>query len=185
VRRVNVIGTSGTGKSTFGAALAKHLDVPYVEIDALNWGPNWQMAAVPELRERVGAAAAGDAWVIDGNYSASRDLVWARADTVIWLDLPLAVVMWQVVTRTIRRIARREQLWNGNRESLRTALGRDSIILWAATTYGRRRHDYPTMLAERPPRVTAIRLRSNRAKRRFLEAIPPPRSEPTPEASSR
>jgi adenylate kinase family enzyme len=143
------------------------------------------MAAVPELRERVGAAAAGDAWVIDGNYSASRDLVWARADTVIWLDLPLAVVMWQVVTRTIRRIARREQLWNGNRESLRTALGRDSIILWAATTYGRRRHDYPTMLAERPPRVTAIRLRSNRAKRRFLEAIPPPRPEPTPEASSR
>ncbi len=117
VQRINVVGTSGSGKTTFGRALAGRLGVPYIELDALSWEADWVAAPTPVLRERVTAAVAGETWVIDGNYSAMRDLVWGRADTVIWLDLPFRVVMWRVVARTVRRLARGEVLWNGNRES--------------------------------------------------------------------
>ena len=175
---MNVIGTSGSGKSTVGAELARRLGVPHVELDALSWEPNWTMAAPEVLRRRVQDAVAGDAWVVDGNYSATRDLVWPRADTVVWLDLPRRVVMSRVISRTIRRLVTREVLWNGNRESLRTALSRDSIILWAWTTYGRRRHDYPR-LAAGYPHLAFVHLRSAQEVRRFLEAVTTPAQAPT------
>jgi adenylate kinase family enzyme len=178
VRRVNVIGTSGSGKTTVAAALARRMGVEHVELDALSWGPNWEMVPPEVLRERVRAAAAVDAWVIDGNYSATRDLVWARADTVVWLDMPRRVVMWRVISRTARRLVRREVLWSGNQESLRTAFSRDSIILWAWTTYGRRRRDYPGLFLAHP-HLDVVRLRSAAESRRFLAATPPAEPAPT------
>ena len=177
---MNVIGTSGSGKTTTGADLARRLGVPYVELDALYWGPNWQPVPAPDFRERVAAAVAEDAWVIDGKYGASsaRDLVWPRADTVVWLDLPRVVVMWRVVARTVRRMVRREVLWSGNRESLRMALGRDSIIVWAWTTFDRRRRDYPRVLAVNP-HLAVVRLRSSGEVRRFLDSVSSPAEAPT------
>jgi adenylate kinase family enzyme len=172
VQRVNVVGTSGSGKTSFAAALARRLAVPHVELDALSWEPNWTVAPTSVLRERVAAAVEAPRWVVDGNYSAVRDLVWARADTVIWLDLPFGVVMWRVIRRTLRRGLRGEVLWNGNRESLRMAVGRDSIILWALTTYHRRRRDYPRLFAQHPE-LRVVRLRSGADARRFLDEIRP------------
>lgn len=159
MQRVNVVGTSGSGKSSVGRELAHRMGVPYVELDALSWQPNWVAAPTPILRDRVAAAIAGEAWVVDGNYSAVRDLVWARADTVIWLDLPLRTVFWRVVKRTARRLIQREVLWGTNRENLRMAFSRDSIIWWAISTHGRRRREYRHLLGD-PPGMTAVRLRS-------------------------
>lgn len=173
MRRVNVVGTSGSGKTTFAAELARRLGVPHVELDALSWEANWVSAPPDVLRERVARAVADDGWVVDGNYSATRDLVWARADTVVWLDLSLSVVMWRVIARTMRRSLRGDELWSGNRESLRLALSRDSIILWALTTYRRRRRDYPQLFAQYPD-VRFVRVRSPAQARAFLEAIPSP-----------
>ena len=81
--------------------------------------PGWEPLPEDEFRRVVEAAAAGDSWVMDGNYSAVRPLVWARADTVVWLDLPRRTVMRQVIWRTLRRAVTRQELWNGNREPLR------------------------------------------------------------------
>ena len=173
MRRVNVVGTSGSGKTTVATELARRLGVPHVELDALSWEANWVSAPHDVLRERVAQAVAADTWVVDGNYSATRDLVWTRADTVVWLDLSLARIMWRVIARTLRRSLRGDELWSGNRESLRMALGRDSIILWALTTYRRRKRDYPRLFAQYPD-VRFVRLRSPAEARRFLEAIPPP-----------
>lgn len=125
------------------------------------------------LRERVARAVAADTWVVDGNYSATRDLVWARADTVVWLDLSLAMVMWRVIGRTLRRSLRGDELWSGNRESLRMAFSRDSIVLWALTTYRRRKRDYPRLFAQYPD-VRFVRLRSPAQAGAFLKAIPSP-----------
>jgi adenylate kinase family enzyme len=134
VRRVSVVGNAGSGKTTLGRALADRLGVSFVELDSVFHQPGWRPLPVDEFRRRVEELVAGDGWVMDGNYSAVRDLVWARADTVVWLDLPRRTVMWQVVSRTLRRTLTRVELWNGNREPLAGLFRLDperSIIRWA------------------------------------------------------
>lgn len=167
-RRINVVGTSSVGKSTLAASIAALLQVPYVELDALHWEPNWTGAPQEVLRERLRTAIAGDGWVVDGNYAMVRDLVWARAEAVVWLDLPLRTVLWRYLRRTVRRVSRREELWGGNRERLSMHLfSRDSLLWWILTTYRRRRREYPPLLAARPD-LLAVRLRSGRAADRWL-----------------
>jgi adenylate kinase family enzyme len=134
MRRVSVVGNSGSGKTTLAKRLAALLRVPFLELDSVNHQPNWQPLPTEEFRERVAAAVAADGWVVDGNYSRVRDLVWARADTVVWLDLPRRTVMRQVVLRTIRRGTLRQELWNGNRESLRNLVRwnpEESVVRWS------------------------------------------------------
>ena len=123
------------------------------------------------MRARVTSAIAGETWVVDGNYAVVRDLVWARADTVVWLDLPLRTVLRRYATRTVRRITMGEELWSGNRERLRFLLGRDSLLWWILSTYRRRRREYPERLAAHPE-ITAVRLRSPREARAWLETLP-------------
>src|SRR4051794_5544022 len=119
MQRVSVVGVSGSGKTSMAAALAARGGVPHIELDALHWEPHWVMAETDVFRARVAAAIARPTWVADGNYSKVRDLVWARADTVVWLDYPFAVSFARLIRRTVRRSVFRERLWNGNRERLR------------------------------------------------------------------
>jgi adenylate kinase family enzyme len=161
-RRVNVVGASSAGKTTFARELAARLAVPHVELDALHWEPNWAEAAAQVMRERTAAAVAGDGWVVDGNYSVVRELVWARAQAVVWLDYPLRTVLWRFAIRTRRRISSRDELWpgTGNREQLgRNLIGRDSLLWWILSTYRRRRRQLAAQLAAHPELV-AIRFGS-------------------------
>jgi adenylate kinase family enzyme len=170
-RRINVVGTSSVGKTTMAASLASLLGVPHVELDALHWEPNWTEAPDEVLRERVRRAIAGDGWVVDGNYATARDLVWDRAEAVVWLDLPLRSILWRYLQRTVRRVTRREELWSGNRERLSTQFfSRESLLWWILSTYRRRRREYPVLLATRPELV-AVRLRSAGAAKRWLASL--------------
>src|SRR5512141_1433681 len=132
MQRYAVVGLTGSGKTRLARALAERLGLPHIELDALFWGPNWQPAPREGFRARVAEALGGEAWVADGNYSAVRDLVWQRAQALVWLDYSLPLVLWQLAVRTWRRITQREALWGGNRESLRAQfLSRDSLFLFA------------------------------------------------------
>ncbi len=169
MRRVVVVGTSGSGKTTVARELSQRLGVPHLELDALHWAPGWTETPTDVLRMRVARALDAPGWVVDGNYAKVRDLVWPRADTVVWLDYPLAVVLRQVIGRTVRRMLAREELWSGNRERLRTALSRNSIILWALQTHGPNRRQY-TAAFRRPEwaHLHVVRLRSPGETRRWL-----------------
>ena len=169
-RRINVVGTSGAGKTTFARALAARLALPCVELDALNWEPGWVEADHELFRVRVAAATARREWVLDGNYSRVRDLVWGRADTLVWLDFPRSVVTWRIVTRSLARVVRRTELWAGNRERASQLFGRDSIIWWSISTYARRRRDYPRLIADFP-HLEVVRLRSPAAAERWLRGV--------------
>ncbi len=148
MNRIVVIGTTGSGKSTLGERLAGRLGVPFVDLDMLNWGPDWTPAPLPEFRRRAEGALAGERWVVAGNYSVLRDIVWGRADTLLWLDYPLPLVLWRLLRRTLRRTLLREELWAGNRERLRTQFAsRDSLFIWALKTHYRRRREMPHLLA--------------------------------------
>jgi adenylate kinase family enzyme len=169
-----VVGTSGSGKTTLAHQLALRLGLNHVDLDALHWEPNWTPAPRHVFRERTDRALSGDDWTIDGNYSAVRDLVWSRADMVVWLDYALPVILWRVVRRTIQRSVTREELWNGNRERFREAfLSHDSIILWALRTYRRRRREYLVLFSEpEHAHLSIVQLRSPRAARLWLAGLP-------------
>src|SRR5437899_4761299 len=113
-RRFSVAGKSGSGKSTTGRAIAARLGLPYVELDALYHGPNWSEPPPEEFKRRILAALEGlDGWVVDGNYhTPTGELVLERADTFVWLDLPLHVVLRRLWRRTWGRVLRREELWS-------------------------------------------------------------------------
>ena len=131
MRKIAVTASaSGSGKSTVGRALAERLGVPYVELDALVHGPNWTETPDDELRRILEPMLAGEGWVIDGGYRGKiGDLVLRQADVVVWIDLPIHVWFPRLIRRTVRRMRGQEELWNGNRESLRDAIGgRDALI---------------------------------------------------------
>ena len=147
--RVVVIGTSGSGKTTFAERLAAELGHEHIELDAIHWLPDWEMRPLEEFREKVTEAIAGETWVIDGNYSKVRDIVWGRATTVVWLNYSRAVVLWRIVTRTLSRSLRQEVLFSGNQETLSKALfSKDSIVAWSMGTFARRRKEYPQLFKE-------------------------------------
>jgi len=174
VERISVVGTAGSGKSTLARELAGLLQVPHLELDSVYHQADWTPLPRDEFRARVERFVAQDGWVTDGNYSAVRDLVWQRADTVAWLDLPRHLVMRRLLRRTASRVMTREELWNGNRESLRGFFSLDpekSILMWAWITHARNQARY--LDASQDPgnaHLTFVRLSSPRAVRRFLAA---------------
>lgn len=170
MRRVSVItSASGNGGTIFGRELAARLDVPFHELDALFWRPEWTETPADEFRALVEPIVATDAWVIDGSYQGKiGDLVLRNAETVVWLDLPMRVWLPRLVRRTFGRVLRREELWAGNRESLRNVFfSRDSLILFTLRHYRRRRRVYP----ERFATYNVTRLRSPAEVERFLRSV--------------
>jgi adenylate kinase family enzyme len=174
VQRVSVVGTSGAGKSTFAAALARSLGAVYLELDSVYHQADWEPLPTAEYRARVAAVADGERWVIDGNYTKVRDIVWARADTVVFLDLPRRTVMRRIILRTLRRVAGRVELWNGNRERWRNFFALDeeeSVIVWAWQTHARNRARYVAAMADPSfSHLRFVRLRSPAEVRRFLRS---------------
>ncbi|HEX9609788.1 MAG TPA: adenylate kinase [Candidatus Limnocylindria bacterium] len=172
MERINVTGTSCSGKTTLARRVAERLGMRCVELDALFWGPGWTPVPAKTFRRRVAGAAVGERWVIDGGYSSVRDLTWGRADTVVWLDYPLHLVLARWARRTVVRIRSGAEFWpgTGNRESLRHALRRDSLLMWILTTHRRRRRRLAADLAARPD-LAAIRLRSPAATERWLATL--------------
>jgi adenylate kinase family enzyme len=181
MRRIHIVGTSGSGKTTLARQLAARLAIPHVELDAFQWQPDWTPLDQDIFRARLAEALAGDSWIVDGNYYSLRDLTLARADTLVWLDYPLPLVLWRVSVRTVRRLLARDELWNGNHERLRSVFSRDSIILWALTSWGRNRSLYRQMMTHPDADVAhlhIIRLRSPRATHVWLSSLAAAQAHP-------
>jgi adenylate kinase family enzyme len=172
VERVSVVGCSGSGKTTVAARLAERLDAPHIELDAMFHQPRWTPLPEEEFRERLDEMLAGDRWVVDGNYSAVRDLVWTRADTIVWIDLPRWRVMSQLIPRTVVRAVTRRELWNGNTEPLAGMFRWDphrSILRWSWTTHRKVRDRYEAAMSDPDSaHLRFVRLRSRAEVRRWL-----------------
>ena len=171
MKRVNVKGISGSGKSTFALELARRLGLPYVELDALHHGPNWSEPTDEVFRARVQAAmdAAPGGWVIDGNYEGKLgELVLSQADTIVWLDLPFRVKARRLWRRTATRIRDDVELWSGNKETWRNVLwGREALFWWMVRGHFRHRREWPLRFTGDP---RFVRLRSVEEARDWLEA---------------
>jgi len=181
-QRISIIGTTGSGKTTLAKEIAVCLDIPHIELDAIHWRENWEPLSRDEFRNQVALCVASEAWVMDGNYSKVRDIIWGRADTVVWLDYNFPRVFYQLLQRTFRRVLTREELWNQNREYFRSQfLSRDSLFVWAIKTYPRRKKQYPTLFAQPEyNHLKVFRLQSPQEKQTWLQEL----SAFTPESAT-
>jgi len=169
MRRILVAGISGSGKTTMARRLAELLQLPRYELDALHHGAGWQKR--PEFEADVERFAAEDAWVCEDQYqSFLGELLWERADTVVWLDLPRLVIIRRVTWRTFARLVTRVELWNGNRERWRDLPSAGHPIRWAWEQHAERRSRTET-LAARYPDVEVVRLRSVGEVREWLDSV--------------
>jgi adenylate kinase family enzyme len=182
--RVVVVGSSGCGKSRFARDLAQLLGQPSVELDELCWAPNWIEKPENEFRRLVSAAAEAPRWVVDGNYSRMRDVLWTRATTIVWLNFGFLTVFLRALRRTIHRILTNEPLWHGNRESAaRSFFSRDSILLYVISTFLRRRRNYTALRASgKYPHLSWIEFRRPADASRFLAALKEMREHPPVQA---
>jgi adenylate kinase family enzyme len=174
MQRVLVVGTTGSGKSTLARALADRLGLPYHEMDALYFtGPGW--AVNPRLVEEVSALAGEPGWVVDSiGYPEVRDLLWSRADTVLWLNYPRRIVMSRVLRRSFRRSLTREPVFGGNRETWSAWFTRDHPAWSAWSSHGPRHREIARRTAaprERP--LAGHRFRHPRVVAPWLDALPP------------
>lgn len=145
-QRIIIIGNSNSGKTTLGEQIAAARGVPFIELDALHWGPNWTPADPDVFRDRVRRAIEPPVWVMAGNYSQQQNISWPAADTIVWLDLPLRTIVPRILTRSWRRWRSKEMLWGTNHESFWRQLklwdADESLITFTIVNHRRRRQKY-------------------------------------------
>lgn len=175
MRTINVIGTTGSGKSHFSEALAKKLGVEYIQLDQLHWKPAWVESTTEEFLDKLASRVSANTWVLDGNYSKANAIKWRYVDTIIWLDYSFVRTFYQLLCRTIKRIMTRQEVWpgTGNVETWRgTFLTSDSILLWMLHTYAKnRRVNSALQLSPQYRHIRMVRLRSPREANKFLEGV--------------
>ncbi len=173
LQRIVVVGSSCSGKTTLANSLSEKLGSAHIELDAIHWLPDWVPRPVEEFRKVTGVAIAEESWVVDGNYSSVRDLVWPRATTLVWLNHPFRIVFWRALGRTISRAITRKELYSGNRETFAQAFfSRESILWWGITTFRRRRREYQAVFQRGDfPHLDVIELKRPADADRLLQSL--------------
>lgn len=175
IKRINVIGTSGAGKSTFCKRLAQGLNYPYIEMDKIFWEPNWKWPSDEKFFSKLKSALNQETWVLDGNYTRTVPIKWEKVDLIIWLDYSFPRTLIQAIKRAILRSLTKEELWEGtgNRESFRKSfLSKESIIWWTITTHKKNRLKYESYLVDpKFSHLKFIRLRSHAEAEKFLKTL--------------
>jgi hypothetical protein len=173
--RILILGRTGSGKTTLARELSAGLGVPHVELDSLYFGPDFSTAPLDVLRERTSAAIAGEQWVTDGNKRAVRDLVWPRADTVVWLDYGVHVSLWRLAKRARARTSSlsAQAAESGSRSGLpKQMLAAARGVLKALRSHRGQRREYPKLFAQPANQHLAVaRLRSPASTREWLARV--------------
>ena len=158
-----MIGTSGSGKSSFARQLAAALKIPYLEMDRLYWKPNWQEPNDEEFFSILEQALSGDAWVLDGNYTRTTHIKWPRTNLVVWIDYSFPLTLYRVIKRSILRAWKKQELWpgTGNRESFTRLFSKDSMVLWTLSHYASNKGKFEELMeTESYAHIEFVRLRS-------------------------
>lgn len=178
MKKINVIGTTGSGKSTFSMRLANKINCAYIQMDELFWKTSWEESLDEEFFDRVKEAISGNFWVLDGNYSRTNDIKWAKADTIIWVDFSYGRTLYQLLKRTIMRVYSKKELWpeTGNTESFKKSfMSKKSILLWFFKNYKKNKRRYSELMKSPSIKhIKFIRLRSPREINKYINSISQP-----------
>lgn len=118
-KRIMVIGSPGSGKSTFCRQLAVITDYPLFHLDKYYWNNGWVETPLEEFDRIHERLIAGETWIIDGNYGRTMDIRLQVADTVIHLAYGRLTCLLSYLKRVITHRGRvREDMTDGCEEKL-------------------------------------------------------------------
>lgn len=169
-RRILVYGVTGSGKTTLAAAIAARTGLPWHAVDELTWEPNWCEVSTSAQRDQISKICLQRRWILDSGYSGWIDIVLNRVDLVVCLDYPRWRSLGRLLRRTVVRIVDREPICNGNVETIRTALSRDSIIAWHFRSFSRKRRRMREWAAGGID-ARVVLINSPRAARRWIASL--------------
>lgn len=168
MRRVMIVGGAGSGKSTMARALGARTGLPVYHMDHIHWRPGWEARPRDARRAMALDVEARDAWIFEGGFSTTYVNRLSRADTVIWLDLPVALRLWRVTRRLVAHYGqRRPDMAEGCVESIHSETWAFYRWIWETRRTGRAR--LAALVAEAPERVSIHHLTTRAQVRRFLE----------------
>lgn len=175
-KRINIVGTSSSGKTTFGKSLSAVLGINYIEMDEIFWGPDWYWPSDEEFFSNLRKVLKNnDAWILDGNYTRTIPIKWENVELVIWLDYSFNRTLLQALKRSIIRSFTKEELWvgTGNRESFKKSFfSKDSIILWTVKTHKNVRRKYEKFMNDTNySSIKFLQLRSPKESKNFLKNL--------------
>jgi len=166
MKRIIIVGTTGCGKTTVGKALSKKLGISFTDLDDLFWLPNWTPRPWEEFTQLIQEKTSSPTWIISGNQSKTRYLFWAKADTIIWLDLPFYLIFYQILKRSFVQSISREKICNGNKQTFKQFFW---LIRWLFSSFFRRRKTYQALCySEEKKSSRWIHLKSRRQVNQFL-----------------
>ena len=173
---INVIGTTGSGKSTFARKLARQLELRPIEMDDLFWLDDWQEPTdgvfFEKLKNKMDRTTGG--WVLDGNYTRTMSLKLVKIDTIVWLDYSFSRNFFHLMKRSLFNLISQRKLWenSNNRESLKLLFSKQSIFIWLIQQYPRNKAKYQMMMQDQKyQHIQFIRLTSPKQAAEFLQQI--------------
>lgn len=173
MKRIIIPGAVGAGKTTLAKQLSKKLGIPHVEVDHIFWLPNWKQRPVEERIKIAKEKLSGDKWIVCGNHSWLKEIMWDRADTVIWLDYSFWRCLFRVLKRAACLIYTKKEICGGNKESFsRLFFSKGSILVHLFTKYGKFKKRYSAMMTSSDfKHINFIRLKSPRETEKWLEKL--------------
>jgi len=173
VKRVQIVGSIGSGKTSLGKKLSKKLNIPHLELDTLFWLPGWEIRPALEIIDLAYKEAEKPTWIFCGNYSFLKHVTLDNADTIVWLDYPFWLCFWQTLKRAIKNIIKQQKCCNGNQETFtRLFFSKNSILLWMIRTFKRRNERYAQLMHD--PEYTDktfVRFKSRKETKQWLENL--------------
>ena len=169
MKRIQVIGAPGAGKSTLAKKVSEVTGYKLIDLDMNFHLPGWQMRETEEFRQIIQSKIAGvDNWILDGDYySKLGSEILEQVDTVVWMNTPLLYSQSRLIRRSLKRIITKELLWGVNRESTKGAYGLFKFAI-------RKHRELEEQVQERwinNDKVKVIELKSKRDAEKYIRQL--------------
>ena len=174
MNKIMLIGSPGSGKSTFGKKLAQATGLPLFHLDALYWKPNWVETPREEWDSLLQKLVSEPQWIIDGNYGRTLDIRMQAADTIIWLQKPNWLCVWRAIKRQAGHFGKvRSDMGEGCVERFRWEFLRFLLFIWRFPKQSARNlEERIRKHAALDPGKKVVILRSDAETTAFLNSLP-------------
>lgn len=170
MKKISIIGASGSGKTSLGRAISKKSGYPLLDMDDIYWLPGWIKVEDSLIREKLKKHVSQESWIVTGNATTlSTELIWPDVDELIWLDFPLRTLLWRGFKRGLYSLIFSREICNGNFETWGRFLSKKSILLWIYSTFDKRQREYEKIFSTQPYSCNYVRIRNNKDLRDFLQ----------------